>query len=263
MNKFVVLSTQRSGSVALIQSLSSHPDVVCFGEIFLKGATYERKMSVPAGRANFLYEEFARESLSRRVWCRLASGACERAFLVEFYRRQSDVSAAGFKLMYSQVGHHPGALDWILGNDVRIVHLVREDALRVILSRLTRAQTGVAHSASQIGPAVLRVDPKRLIRELDVRERVLSRFRTLLAGRPNAIEIRYEDYIERRESENQRILDFLGVSPDTELSSGVIRQKRYPLRQIIENYDEVVAALQPTPHIKFFSDDPGMPQANA
>lgn len=262
MNKFVVLSTQRSGSVALIQSLSSHPDIVCFGEIFLKGATYERNMSVPPGRSNLLYEEFARASLLKRVWSLVSPRTCERAFLEDFYRRQSDKRAAGFKLMYSQVARHPGAWEWILQGDVRIIHLVREDALRVFLSRLTRVQTGVAHASRQIGPALLKVDPMRLIKELDSRERNLARFRAVVAGRPNVIEVCYEDYIDHPHSENRRILEFLGVPPDTELRSGVVKQKTYALREIIENYDELLAAVKGTPHMRYFHD-PTSPQVDA
>ncbi|CRI63004.1 hypothetical protein THIOKS11100017 [Thiocapsa sp. KS1] len=254
MRKFVVLTTQRSGSVALIQSLSSHPDIVCFGEIFLKGATYARNMSVPPGRSNFLYEEYIRESLSNRVRALLAPKASERDFLETFYGRHEDKAAAGFKLMYSQIANHRGTLDWILRHDVGIIHLVREDALRVILSRHTRVKTGVAHSAAKIDAASLRLDPVGLVRQLDAREKNVKRFRELLTDKPGSMEIRYEHYLENRPSENRRILQFLGVSPDIELTSGVVKQATRPLREIIENYDEVLTAVRGTPHMRFFEE---------
>jgi len=254
MTRFVILTTQRSGSVMLIQSLSSHPDIVCFGEIFLHGARYGRNMSVPPGRENFLYEEFIRVTSLRRLRSIIAPRGCAAEFLETFFRRQDDKPAAGFKLMYSQVRGHPGAWDWVLDRDVRIIHLVREDLLRVVLSRRMRTKTGVAHSADQVAATSFRIDPAELLRQLDARARNLARFRELLEGREDTIEVGYERLLADERGEFGRLLDFIGVPKDLELQSGVTKQKVRPLREIIRNYDEVLAAIRGTSHFRFFEE---------
>ena len=58
MQNFVVISTQRSGSRMVVESLSSHPDIICFGELFIPEERDLGEMFVPSGRENFLYREF-------------------------------------------------------------------------------------------------------------------------------------------------------------------------------------------------------------
>ncbi len=47
MKKFIILSSQRTGSGYLQESMDSHPDITCYGEILIGYGGSYRKMPPP------------------------------------------------------------------------------------------------------------------------------------------------------------------------------------------------------------------------
>lgn len=117
--KFVVLSTQRSGSAFLVTSLSSHPKIYCYREIFL-----------PTNRDPETYRTYRTAFLSRHLANLFWRKKLINKYLAELYAAHENMDALGFKFMYSQVRQFPPVVDWIKTNKVKVVHLIRTNLLK-------------------------------------------------------------------------------------------------------------------------------------
>ncbi len=125
--KFAILSTQRSGSTLIYSSLASHPQIKCLGEIFL-----------PEYKAEFSYFEHVRQKGISRPLALIRRNSLVDEFLDRLYSSSTEV-ATGFKYMYSHSWYvpyrFPMAMTYMKENNVRILHLVRENTLKVCVSR--------------------------------------------------------------------------------------------------------------------------------
>jgi len=147
MRYFIILSLQRSGSTFLHKLVNNHTQIECRGELFLRGVLT---------KGNFDY--YCNQTLSRKlvfilfrnkqyiVWpvSNIFFGRMSETFLKEAFTNTTKY--AGFKLMYNQLSLNRFMSKWIKKNDVKIIHLIRENALKIYLSHLTMQLRGMAHS---------------------------------------------------------------------------------------------------------------------
>jgi hypothetical protein len=137
---FVVLTTQRSGSVWLMSTLNSLKDVTAHGELLL-----------PRSRSRDLRwdSDFARP---RYIESGLRSPRPFSLFsyLNGLYRTPGTV---GFKLMYSQLRRYPETLAYLIARRIRVVHLVRENHLDVLISHAVCRQSRNLRACCSLGSA--------------------------------------------------------------------------------------------------------------
>jgi len=260
----------------LVQALNSHPQIVCFRELF-------------NGRHDFVdfsvegYDNFSARDRARREEDPIAFLE-ERIFRVW----PPDVSAVGFKFLYGQTWDYPGLVDHLRGDtDLYVLHLQRRNVLRTLTSLKLAKQTDIWFEDRQAPPKLTRTNLMRAVRSPPAVVRAARRwvqrrnlpmqsparvtisvdelFESLVAMRMRIdnydasfaehpkMPVYYEDLVERREETLAAAQEFLGVEP-RELTTTLQRQNPEPLRDLIENYDELRAAFAGTPEAALFDD---------
>lgn len=231
-SKFIVLTTNRSGSVWVMSTLNSLPHVSTQGELFLP----RERVSEKRWDSDFAIPRFIEakpDGLSFRPFTVLS-------YLNNFYRPNGIV---GFKLMYKQLSLYPEILIFLIRHRIRAVHLIRQNHLDVLLSYAVKAEIGQAHLLSgQSAPKNIRVtlDAENLIQQMERLEKKQNMARRLLrfCGLHH-MEIAYEDLL-RDQANFQLIWSFLSIKPkEYTPQSKLVKIRRGEHREVISNYDEV------------------------
>jgi LPS sulfotransferase NodH len=258
---FVVFGNQRTGSTLIATKLTSHPRIICYEEVFLPWVD-----SSPSLR-DWL------DAAGRPQWLRAVPGV-RTSFLDTLFdvdRLPDDVGAVGFKVMYNQLSLWPtfayvaprgGELlldrslrNWLSVNEVIIVHTVRRNRLKVLVSHELAAQSGHYHSrdseSGNSSVAIPLLGLKARLRRIETAERVA---RATIRGLPT-IEIVYEDYVSTGGADQDaRLCAALGqpVVKDG-LSSPLRKVSSDNLRDTVKNYDQVAAYLSGTRFEQFLT----------
>ena len=157
----------------------------------------------------------------------------------------------GFQLMYSQLSEYRFLQHWIETQNVSIIHLIRENALKLLLSRIRAKETAHWQFASKTLKQKTSIDPHTVLEELDKivqeREGMKRRF-----PKNQYLEIRYEQFINNYSNESKKIIDFLELK-DAKMSFSRNLKKLNPdsLSEVIKNYDEISMILKGTPYQQF------------
>ncbi len=231
MTKFIVLTTQRSGSSYLCSLLDNHPGISCTQEVFLPRNTNE-----------ITYRTWRTASIGRELKHWFKRQDAVNAYLAQLYGKQPSLQAFGFKLMYGQAKRYPEVVDWCGRNNVRVVHLIRQNALKMVVSRHVAQKRGVYLSTRTMDPVTVSIDTRRLIHQLQQSDRLVQRHRELFSDLP-CLEVSYEAMMADRDRQLQDILTFLDCEVNLHLSTELVKTSSDSLASLIENYDEVCQAL--------------------
>ncbi len=243
MTRFVVLSKQRSGSTWAVDMLTSHPRVVAYSELFMHGGEgtprWGTEKDLPYWQTFVADKRGGRLTRPYWLWSYLGRALEERP----------GVDAVGFKLMYSQLTSIAKPLMpavWL--KRVRIIHLIRRNALDVVLSKEAgAARQGVLHAreGQPVEPVRLRLRTDDLMKRLTAHERAIAgaRVRFKRVGLPYR-EVVYEDLV-ADERGFASLFEFIGVEP-APVSSSLQKLNPTVHEELIENYGEVRAALEGT-----------------
>lgn len=254
VRRFIIFAHQRTGSTLLASRLNSHPAIRCYEEVLLPSVD-----SSPSLRdwldARHLPQQF-------RIVPSLRSSFLESLPLAEDTSRA--VGAMGVKVMYDQMAvwprlaflfppaslylRDPALRGWLVANQVLVIHLMRRNHLKTIVSQKLASQSGRFHSRNPPSPEMKVVvslpglKPRLRRMELAVRSA-----RECVKGLPT-MEIYYEDYVGgAREQCDAEICTALGQDlPSGGLSSPLQKLSTDDLRDSIVNYDAVVRHLSGT-----------------
>jgi LPS sulfotransferase NodH len=258
---FIVFGNQRTGSTLVSSKLNSHSRIVCYEEVLLP-----RVDSEPSLRGWL-------DANNRPQWVRAIPGV-RLSFLNSIFEKHNlprNVNAVGFKVMYNQMSLWPkfaylaprvGQLfqdrsleRWLSANQVVVIHTLRRNRLKVLVSHQLAAQSGRFHSRE--APA----NNKSVIVPLRGLEARLSRIesaekvaRDSIKGLPT-VEVLYEDYVSSVGIEQDAVLcAALGeVVPTGGLSSRLTKLASDDLRATVANYDQVAARLSGTRFERFLT----------
>jgi len=244
---FVVLTTQRSGSTYLVRALNSHPDITCYGELFISRETHRH---VGGDRRFFHYLD---ESYTRRLLHPFRRRHDIDAFLREMLVARGAGRVAGFKLMYDQLEWHLRA--WITDNPVSIIHLVRGNCFSSLLSREVARHSGVAHTSTGVDIRPFSIDIRRFLPMLEDISTNIRNYRVMLEKFPSVCEVTYERFFADPEAESARILSFLGVDPHVSLICDLKKISPSCPEKIIANYEELISALRQRGHAHLLEQD--------
>jgi LPS sulfotransferase NodH len=239
--RFVILTSQRSGSTWLVSLLNQLKDTTAYGELFLP------RQHVENWDADFAYPRFD------EVRGQMAGIRPARVFhyLDGVYQHHG---AVGFKLMYSQLYRYPELLIYFWTHRVRVVHLVRKNALDFVISQTLKRKIQKAHRLADDPPledVQIELDPKTLIHRLQVRQRKSKRGQMILRlSGLRSIEIGYED-LQKNPSVFQSLCRFLSIETDAMPQSRFQKVHRKTQDQIIKNYSEVKQVLEGTRFLSY------------
>jgi LPS sulfotransferase NodH len=227
MPSFAILCVGRVGSEHLVSLLDSHPDITCFSELFAPpwAVEYQRDtLSVP---------HFAETPHERPLsyWQELTKGL--------------DTPVNGLKLPGSSIDAHPDAAELIADPEVRIIRLTRRDRLAQYVSLYLALASDAWHS-TQGGyrKDKIRVNVRDCLAGLDQIAQLEARLDELAHGQ-SVFELPYEELVEGQRIDELQA--FLGVRP-RKLGSRYDRLRARPLSEVVENFDELTAALTGTPY---------------
>jgi LPS sulfotransferase NodH len=277
--RFMILSDARTGSNLLVQALNSHPNIVCFREIF--------NFEWPGVDFNVEgHNSHDADSLRLR-------NTDPPRFLREqvFGDHVADAKAVGFKFHYDHLWAFEGLVQHLVADEgLRVIHLVRRNALRSLVSRMIADQTGrwfeygTIPLRDRVNVRTLRAalrDPRKawlrlretfsrkrddtptpaadkrvMISVEDCRkhferlDRIVPEWDAMFARHPKMIVV-YEDLVVDGSGLWSDVQTFLGVEP-MPLSLELQKQNPEPLAELIANYEELKSAFAATPWSAFF-----------
>jgi hypothetical protein len=174
--------------------------------------------------------------------------------VAEFIWLQAEWQASGFILHWNQhtdpAGIGAGFLD-DLPTDVRVVWVLRRDALAAIVSRKIAEITGRWQSAepTTVTLTLSAADLGAAYDELTSERRVIA---TWMQGRKAGMVLTYEDVLSDPDMAHvQSFLDVPFASLD-ESKCGIIKQERRPLSEAVRNYEDLKRELEGTPLAALF-----------
>jgi hypothetical protein len=231
----VILTTQRTGSTSLVESLRSHPEIECAGEILIGMPDTPR----PQYRGRF--KEVAKVA---RIF---TSGAWRPARRMERFYAGGKARVRVFKVMYNQLAH-PIALKYLRDNrDIRILHLRRENLLKAYVSRILMRKRDRVQTTTPVDAIRIRVQSQEAIADMCRARARYERFEALFT-RHSRLSLSYETLFDGQrlaEDSARSICDFLDVAR-RDMTSRLIKLNPESLREMILNYDELAAALSRT-----------------
>ncbi|HOU98651.1 MAG TPA: Stf0 family sulfotransferase [Bacteroidales bacterium] len=251
--KFIVISTQRSGTNLLVNLLRSHSNVVCYTEIFKEN--------------------------NRPLWCFQKTDSktyqLAQKYPVDylnhyFFRNYSEnVKAVGFKYMYNQL--RTQKIKKVIQNFHKeqdlIIHLKRKNKLRAYLSLKLMEESKISAkliSENELGkfqnkkpsgienfkPVYIKSDElKTYIETTYIAEKQHSE----LIKNQNHITVFYENLLKEMVKTANQIIINLGL-PIEELTILNEKQNKYLLSESILNYAELKKEFAETEFASFFEE---------
>jgi LPS sulfotransferase NodH len=251
---FIVFGHQRTGSTLLASRLNSHPRICCHEEVLLPWVDSSPSM---------------REWLQERhlpQWLRAVPGV-RTSFLTSLFdvnEIPEEIGAIGFKIMYNQMSlwpkfaylmpktaqlvRDPSLHRWLRANRVLVVHVLRRNHLKILVSHELATRSGQFHSRNtSVGDRKVFISLRGLKPRLRRIQLAEAAARSSITGLPT-VEIWYENYTSSDGAEDDaRLCESLGQPlPAGGLTSPLRKLSGDNLCDTIANYDEVAAHLTGT-----------------
>lgn len=158
------------------------------------------------------------------------------------------LKAVGFLLKYTHDRKYPAIRAWMHQvNDTKIVHLIRANVLMREIASTSRKTSGVSFVSKEIEPTLVTLNPNTILKTLRKNVKKIDKAKKRWSSiNADYMEVTYESLLSHNNDGFDRVLDFLEVGINTELSCDVAKLEPESPRQLIENYDEIVVHLKGT-----------------
>jgi LPS sulfotransferase NodH len=251
---FVVFGHQRTGSTLVASRLNSHSRIRCYEEIFLPWVDSE-----PSLRGWLRDKGYPQ-------WFQFVPGMRNSflATLTDSASASEDADAIGFKIMYNQMSlwpklaylspragrlfEDPAFRRWLHANRVIVIHTLRRNHLKILVSHRLAAESGRFHSRdAEAAKRQIVLPVKGLVPRLHLIAAGEKAARTAIRDLP-IVEVWYEDYVgSQGPAYEARLCQALGQQiPPSGLASALTKVSSDDLRDTVRNYDQVVEVLKGT-----------------
>lgn len=240
--KFVVLADRRTGTSLLLDTLNSHPDIDCVKRAF----GLEKRIKNPTeDHHSGGYFLFRTKTIGHRVrHYTNRQESIDNFIEQDIFAQRAHLVAPGFRLLYGASKAYPEIGNWMLANEVKVIHLVRENLLKRLISEKTAPLHKMHHprQGAEIKTVKIRLDPTETLEKLERKaKRVEAEEATFEVLKP--LRVVYEEFSANRDTEAHRVLQFLGVSTSEPVGSDLVKINPDNIEALVENYDELCAAL--------------------
>jgi len=268
----LLLSTQRSGSHFIKSYIESRfPSVICSGEVLEEPIAFARQAPALSTHKDFpkfwlWYEiEAAARSISvapdRRIEA-FEDYLIKASALVKPRDLLIDVKYNSIRSLSGYLDTECGSLDFtsfIISRQIPVLHLIRKNTLRIIISNTLAQKTGIWHrnkerSADEPLPKI-RFQPKVVLNDIRYLQKVTKDYQNCFSGYTGYEEIVYEDVVleqaQPQTGSNLRTLaHFLDKKPAAPSPDSIPFKKTTPEdpSEVVENWDEVCRLLRGTEH---------------
>jgi LPS sulfotransferase NodH len=243
--RYLLTCPARTGSTMLTWYLQSHPDVCAHGEVL-----------APRGPLAFYGVNYRVDPPVELVLLRRRDRD-PVGFLREFVWQAGDRRAVGFKGKYEELllPQYAQVLDEIRRDTgIRVLHLTRENLLERYLSQYLALHVygvyNVARGGKPPEDALVRLSPEECEEDFRRTEERQASFRAMLRDH-QVLEVSYEELVGDGEATLARVQEFLGVEQRT-LETRSVKLRSGPVREVVENYDELASHFRGTPYGAFF-----------
>jgi len=266
----LLLSTQRSGSHLLKSFIESRfPTVICSGELLEEPVAFARQFPTLSSHPEFphfwlWYElEAAARAISVAPDKRIEAFEAYLSKLYALVQPRDLVIDAKYNSIRSLSGYwdtDSGSNDFtsfIISRKIPVLHLIRKNILRVIVSKKLAELTGIWHrtkerSADELLPKVW-LDPHGVVVDIRYALQLTQDYRNRLSGYPDYEEIVYEDFIRTQNfphpgSHLRTLVHFLGRRAGATGDGSLPFKKTTPddPSEVVENWDDVLRAVRAT-----------------
>ena len=151
--------------------------------------------------------------------------------------------------MYSQTRRlpyrFPSAVDYISNHGFRVIHNIRKNYLRVLLSRERSRGSGIYHTSQKVSYDKQPIDIGSLINNLQHMKNEDDTWKKKFGGLPY-MAVDYEKLVLNPEIQTNQVLSFLGVEKQEKLSTDFVRLSPESIDNLVSNYEEVCSILAGT-----------------
>lgn len=264
MKRCFVLARVRSGTTVLARMLESHPEVCHFGE------------SLNEDNRNGFFDYLEKRVAENPALCRPS----HRVPVFHDYldhccaHADDDLSVGVFDLKYETfhlvyrhwqgAGQVPDILRTLVSKGDSVIHLVRRNHLRRMISEYRANASGVYHLAGnrqEPGFDGMYIDPPGLLAQCEALDADYLKVQNHFLPRGGFLQVEYERMFE--DGDGARFSDrfaadlatFLGVDDRFSRDTRLRRFSRPPLSTLIHNYDAVAEALRGSRWTYLLEDD--------
>jgi hypothetical protein len=268
----ILLARQRSGTNPLRSILESHPDIYCFTELFW---VYDKDSKFEVvRRPNFFYflEQYAKGDVGR-----LFPDRHEKLFLdfLEYLRCFSSKRYILIDVKYNTTHFFtkpwadnvtsPYLLDLITNYQLRVLNVTRKNYLRYVLSELKAFESGTYHITTTHGSQADQktyVDIPAMFNWFAKCQAEDALIENHFQSYPRFLTFEYVDLFRPPAGEIaptflKAMAQWLDLPKTFSTAPWYKKQTYLPLREAIENYEEVAASLAGTEYEQFLDDEPG------
>jgi LPS sulfotransferase NodH len=258
-NKFIILTTQRTGSTYLRLWLNNHPEIIVHGEILMPES---RKKN---GFPNYLLQKPIKYQLYKNCFLKkilnkfnVVRILYNKIFHKNIYTyinglfynqnllntgnsQKPDIKAIGLKLMYNQVNNFKIIKEWISINKPKIIFLERADKIAQCNSKYTAKINKLHHTDKEIELTSYKAN-KRFFKKCLKRQKKIENKINLFLNQSNLeiLHIYYEDFVGlNRNSTKKEILAFLSANQVIDPDVNLKKINKKPIKTLIKNYEEI------------------------
>ena len=264
--RFVILSSPRSGSSLFRLWLNSHRYIRCHGEVLLKASE----------GLDAIHEYFMRNSLQASAGCTYSKSSLDypdddfhnkllEDYLEDLYTNRDRCGpwttqenmtqflrindfdaemAVGFKFMAYLLDNR-FLKKWLATGTIHIIHLVRENSLKQLVSSVVASKRKVWHSSTEMDVVKVTLNPRMVLTFLQRMAAMNSTIERVFASCPY-LKVGYEEFCSSQRLHQARVCDFLGVPPSLMYLPDMKKQNPVKLARIVDNYEEISAFLEGT-----------------
>jgi LPS sulfotransferase NodH len=236
--KAIILTSQRSGSTFLQYCLDAHPSVKCYGEWLVGG-----HLVAPT--------PFRGRRILTKAWRYVVIRAWDPVSILDRHYAREEAPVVAFRAMYNHVDNRR-VRDYLARHtEIRVIHLRRDNLLKQYVSKVLlgakRERKWQPHTDHHIPVVSVRISPERAIKEMSRVRDAFADFEQLLS-RHRKIELVYERMVNGQTLSREawtKISELLEIET-AEIGSDLVKMNPHDLRPMVENYEELAAALAGT-----------------
>ena len=264
-SKFLITHFHRAGSTYLQNLLGSHKNVVCYFRPFGSDIFFDNKEDW----YNFLYNyknKFRLDKIKSSTFWNTPMSDIKKninnpiQIMDWVYGEYSeDILSVGVKVSFIDIQKKPTLKEYFQHSDIKIIILHRKNLLKQVYSYTKALDSSdwvyQPHENRTMEKKIYKFDYSWCKRRFEKIEKYYKVYANDVF-KNNKIDVFYEDLIDNRNDELDKIFNFIGVEFNEEQFNPIVPNKMnlYSMNQVISNYSELKDKFKDSKYSIFFDE---------